>query len=533
MGISNADFDKPKIAIVNSSNQLSVCFQHLDQVSVIVQEAVRSAGGLPFEVRTVAPSDFITSAGKQGRYLMPSRDLLVNDVEVQVEGALLDGMILLASCDKTTPAQLMAAVRLNIPSIVVPCGYQMGSDQTDKADIGTVYESVGSLKAGLINIEQLTDLTDRAIRGPGVCAGLATANSMHILSEALGMSLSGSAPIRAASKRQLDMASKAGSAILSLIKNDVRPRLIVTSASIRNALTVAAGLGVSVNCVRHLTAIAIEGECDIDVIAELEALTQIPQIAAISPNGKHRIEDLDAAGGCRGVMRRLAKYLDMDVLTVNERTLGELLGESPEPDNQVIRELENPISDVAGLVVLRGNLAPDGAIVKRSAVPKGIKFFKGPSKIFEDEDKAILALESGEIHEGDVIVLRMMGPLGGPGTVFAASFMAALVGAGLGRRVAVVTDGELSGLNSGITLGQIMPEAAEGGPLAVVQEGDVIEIDLQKMRVNLDLDGDEIKRRLKAWRAPDTEQKRGWLTFYKSLVSPLSKGAVLMEKTRD
>lgn len=528
MGYSEEDLLKPKIAIVNSSSKLSVCYAHLDDVCRVVEQAIRDAGGLPFEIRTVAPSDFVTSAGRQARYLMPSRDLLVNDIEVQVEGAELDGMVLLASCDKTTPGQLMAAARLNVPSVVLPCGYQLGGHCAGKeVDIEEVYKSVGSLKAGSISLADLKAMTCSAITGPGVCAGLATANTMHVLSEALGMALPRSAPIRAGSPALMENAARAGAAIVDLILKDIRPRQILTPAAFRNALRVAVATGCSVNCVRHLAATASEAEMDIDIVAELEALNDTPQITTVRPNGPHRIEDLDRAGGCRGVMRELSDVLDLSVMTVSGRTLGENLADVPEPDRAFIRSLADPFRHEPGLTILRGSLAPDGAVVKVSAVPAEVRTFSGKARVFEDEAVAIKALETHSIKPGDVVVLRGLGPKGGPGTVFAASFMAALIGAGLGAGVAVVTDGELSGLNSGITIGQVMPEAAEGGPLGLVAEGDVISIDIGARRVDLDVFEAELATRRATWRAPDHSQIRGWLGQYAAMVQPLSKGAVL------
>lgn len=529
MGIAEQDFDKPKIAVVNSSSRLSVCYQHLDKVSEAVQAAIRDAGGLPFEIRTVAPSDFVTSAGKGGRYLMPSRDLLVNDVEVQVEGAVLDGMILLASCDKTTPGQLMAAGRLNLPSLILACGYQLGRDcGGHHVDIEEVYNSVGALKAGKISLGDLTEMTCQAIKGPGVCAGLATANSMHCMAEALGMALPGNAPIRAGSDRLYALAADAGRRIVELVEAGTNAREILTPAAFRNAVTVACSIGASVNVMRHLIAVAVESECDVDIIAEFErADARVKQVTRVRPNGPDRIETFDAAGGVSGVMRQLSELLDLSVLTVSGKTLGQNLDARPAPDAAVIRPLADPFRAEPGLIIIRGNLAPDGAIVKLSAVPAAIRRFEGTASVFEDENEAIDGLRTRAIKPGDVVVLRMLGPKGGPGTVFAASFMAALVGAGLADKVAVITDGELSGLNSGITIGQVMPEAAEGGPLAVVRSGDCILIDLDGRRLTLAIEDAEMTARMKALvpRPPTTE--KGWLAQYQQLVQPLSKGAVL------
>lgn len=534
MGLTEADLLKPKIAVVNTSSTLSVCFAHLDQVSAAVQEAIRAAGGLPFEIRTAAPSDFVTSAGRKARYLMPTRDLVVNDVEVQVEGAELDGMLLLSSCDKTTPAHLMAAGRLDLPAIVVPCGYQLGGPCNGRlVDIEDVYTSVGAVKAGRLTLAELQQMTCSAIQGPGVCAGLATANTMHVLAEALGMALSGTAPVRAGSPRLYADARRAGTQIVALIEQGITARRILTPAAFRNAVRVAVAIGGSVNCVRHLVAIASEAECDVDVFAELRAARRLPLIARVRPNGPDRIETFDAAGGCRGVLKQLESELALDALTVDAGPLARNLERAPAPDDAVIRPLARPFSPDPGLMLIAGNLAPDGAIVKLAAVPHAARRFTGPCRVFEDEDRAIAGLGDGTVRPGDAIVLRMLGPIGGPGTVFAASFMAALVGAGLGESVAVITDGELSGLNRGLTIGQVMPEAAEGGPLAVVRDGDTVVIDLEAGAIDLALDSAELAARIAAWPGILPPAPRGWLALYRSLVRPLSEGAVLKPRARE
>lgn len=529
MGIDEADFHKPKIGVINSSSGLSVCYQHLDELSLVAQEVIRTSGGLAFEIHTVAPSDFITSAGKSARYLMPTRDLLVNDVEVMVEGACLDGMLMLSSCDKTTPAHLMAAARLNLPTIIVPCGYQLGGHCQDRdVDIEEVYKAVGACLTGRMSQGLLEEWTRCAIIGPGVCAGLATANSMHCLAEALGMALSGSAPIRAGSDRLRDCLCKAGRQLLKLIELQRLPRDILTKEAFENAVRVAIATGCSVNTVRHLAAIAVEAELNLDIVAmfEREAAT-LPQITQVRPNGPHRIEQYDAAGGVRAVLQRLASRLNLNVPTVSHSRLGELLEERIAIDENIIAPLDRPFREDPGLQIVRGNLAPDGAIIKLSAFPDATHFLEGRAKAFDDESEALAQLAAKTIQPGDIVVLRNMGPVGGPGTVFACSFMAALVGAGLGDSVAVLTDGELSGLNRGITVGQIMPEAACGGPLAIVRDGDTIRIDLKKRRVDLLVDDSELAARLAEWCPPRRKLPRGFLRLYAENVMPLSKGAVL------
>jgi dihydroxy-acid dehydratase len=524
MGISLADQEKPKIAVVNTSSKLSICFAHLDDVATVVIDAVRAAGGLPFEIRTTAPSDFVTSAGREARYLMPSRDLVVNDIEAAVEGAQLDGMVLLSSCDKSAPAHLMAAARLDLPAVLVIGGYQRGGSYAGcSVDIDSVYESVDAVASGRLGIDELGEMADNAITGPGVCAGLATANTMHVLAEALGMTMPGSAPVRANSEPMFERAAEAGRRVVELVREGLTARRVLTREAIENAVEVALALGGSVNCVRHLAAIAAEADLDLDVVALFEEKGHgAKQIAAIRPNGTHQVWDLERAGGVQTVMRALGSRLHTAALTISGRTVAELIAGAPEPDGDVVHPLEKPVSDEPGLLILRGSLAPDGAIVKVAGLGAARRRFRGPAKVFAGEADAIAGLGGGEVEQGQVIVLRGMGPRGGPGTVFAAGFVAALNGAGLGGEVAVVTDGELSGLNHGLVVGQIMPEAADGGPLAGVEDGDTIAIDLDARRVDA-----EPVRAGAPVTAGDPGAERGWLGQYAALVGPIQRGAVL------
>ncbi|WP_019549477.1 dihydroxy-acid dehydratase [Streptomyces sulphureus] len=524
MGHALKDQGRPKIAVVNTSSKLSVCFAHLDGIADLVSEAIWEAGGLPLEIRTVAPSDFVTSAGRKARYLMPTRDLIVNDVEAAVEGAVLDGMVCLSSCDKTTPAHLMASARLDIPSILVVGGYQQGGRRAGcSVDIDTVYESVGAVKSGSMTTEELGRLADSAIQGPGVCAGLATANTMHVLAEALGMTMPGSAPTRADSAPMRTKAAEAGARIVEMVASGLTARQVLTREAIENAIEVALALGGSVNCVRHLAAVANEADLGMDVVAAFEEKGRdAVQLAAIRPNGAHQVWDLDRVGGVRTVLRTLLPRLHRDALTVSGETVGALAERAPAADGEVLHRLEEPVNDEPGLLIMRGSLAPDGAIVKVAGAGTARRRFSGAANVFATEEEAINALGEGEIRPGDVIVLRGMGPRGGPGTVFAASFVAALNGAGLAGQVAVVTDGELSGLNHGLVVGQVMPEAADGGPLAGVRPGDTVSIDLDARLVDVSplRNGTPVT----AGR-PDLE--RGWLGQYAALVGPVQQGAVL------
>lgn len=530
MGIAETDFDRPKIAVVNSSSGLSVCYSHLDVIAKRVVQELYQHGGLGFEIRTVAPSDFVTSAGREARYLMPSRDLIVNDIEAAVEGAVLDGMILLSSCDKTTPGHLMAAARLNLPSVIVICGYQeAGCLRGEKVDIDDVYEKVGAVTVGKMTSAELSEIAEVAIVGPGVCAGLGTANSMHMVAEALGMTVAGAAPVRANSEKMMLNATNSVKALMNLISNDVRPRDVITPGAIKNALTLAVAVGASVNVIRHITAISIEAGLEIDVIGLLEELgARVPLLAQIRPNGEATVPQLEAAGGAFAAMGELRDYLDTEVITISGSSLAERLQDAGTKDNAVLASILAPRAATGGLRVLRGSLAPDGAILKSAALKDPNRKFNGFAKVFSDEATALAAVKSGTIQSGDVLVLRGMGPRGGPGTVFAAGLVAALVGAGLSDHVAVVTDGELSGLNSGLTIGQVMPEAADGGPLAVVLDGDQISIDLSINRIDLVVSQDEISDRLRRLdRTPAWKGVTGLLRLYGANVGPLNRGAVL------
>jgi dihydroxy-acid dehydratase len=529
LGLSDADLEKPKIAVVNTSSELSSCFSHLDGVAARVKAAIRAAGALAFEVRTAAPSDFITSAGRQGRYILPSRDLLVNDIEVQVEGALLDGMVCLASCDKTAPGQMMAAARLDIPSIVVACGYQPHGRLDGRAvDIEEVYESVGKVGAGQITLERLADLCDVAVGGPGVCAGMGTANTMHIAAEALGLAMPGSTPVLANSPRMFEFAAAAGRRIVAMVEEDLRPSRLLTAQAFENAVMAGLALSASINLVRHLQAIAMEAGCPVDIYELYDRLgPRVPLLCAVRPNGETRIEELEAAGGALAVMKRLEGLVHGDAVTVSGRTWREELAHAGEP-GAVLRTVADPLSRKPSVVVMRGNLAPDGSILKLGDASAKASRFHGRALVFGSQEDALQALRAGRLVPGTVAVLAGMGCRGGPGMALASGFVAAVDGAGLSTTVAVITDGQLSGLNRGIAIGQVSPEAAMGGPIGLVRDGDAIEIDMAAHRVTLQVPEAELaaRRGRDAPRSP--ERERGWLSIYERVVEPMSRGAVLV-----
>lgn len=528
LGITDEEMSRPKIAIVNSSSDLAACFAHLDGIVPALKQAIRAAGGLPFEIRTAAPSDFITSSGAGGRYILPTRDLIVADIEVVVEGAQLDGMVALASCDKTAPAQIMAAGRLDVPTIVVACGYQHSALAEDGgADIEDVFLHAGHTAQGRTTVDDLLEMTEHAIRGPGVCAGLGTANTMHMAAEAMGMALPGTTPVRADSPPMWDAVAQAGRRIVELVLEGATARQVLTPAAIRNAVVLMLAIGGSINSVKHLQAIAVEADLDVDVWRLYEELADaVPVLTAVRPNGPHLIEQLEDAGGTRAVLAELTGLLDLDAVGVSGRSLREVLAETPPTDRAIVRPVSDPFSTRPSIVVVRGSLAADGAIVKLPVDQDRPTRFRGPARCFPSRETAIAALTAGAVQPGDVVVLRGMGLHGGPGMAMASAFVFALDGAGLGEKVAVVTDGQLSGLvNKGIVVGEVAPEAAVGGPLGRLQDGDVISIDLTTRTVDVEVDPAELAAREIA--PADTDTSRGWLSVYDRTVSTAACGSVL------
>jgi dihydroxy-acid dehydratase len=533
LGLSDKDLSKPKIAVVNSSSELAICFRHLDEVAKVVKDAIWASGGLPFEIRTAAPSDFIISAGGAGGYILPSRDLVVNDMEIAIQGAQLDGMVCLTSCDKTPPAHLMAAGRFNIPAIVVVCGYQASGEYRGRhVDIEDVF--MGSVQAsfGKLDPQELHEMADNAIRSPGVCSGMATANSMHVVCEALGMSLPGSAPVRAMSPRMIDFARQSGERIVQMVWDDLKPRDVMTEGAFRNAVSAVLAVSGSINCIKHLQATAVETGVDVDVFGLFNELGRTtPVLSAVRPNGDDTIEAFEAAGGAAAVLKRLESRLDLDVLTVTGRTLRENLAPVEVRDPEVIRPVDRPFSDRPPIVILHGSLAPESAVVKLGLRDKDRKDkFEGEAIVYENGPDAIAAIQRGDVKPGHVLVVRGMGPKGGPGMAGPASAVVfAVYSAGLQNDVAFVSDGQLSGLcNKGLTVAEVSPEAAVGGPLALVQNGDRIGIDVDACSIDLDVPAEELERRRAALGTPALKPATGWLSIYRRAVQPMSTGAVLI-----
>ncbi len=547
LGLTEADLEKPKIAIVNSSSQLASCFSHLDQIVGPLKEAISAAGGVAFEVRTAAPSDAITSAGAAGQYILPSRDLIASDIEVAVEGALLDGMVCLASCDKTTPGQLMAAGRLNIPTIVIGCGYQpSGVYRGEAVDFEDIFRFAGHVNAGRMTVEELGQMSRCAVTGPGVCAGMGTANSMHLAAEALGMALPGTTPVLALGPAMWGAVAAAGERIVRLVEEDVRPRSILTPAAFANAVTAILAVSGSVNCLKHLQAIAVEAGADVDVYRLFETLApKVPLLTDVKPNGNTQITEFEAAGGTFGLLRQLAPLLELSARTVAGGTLGDAIDAAsliaarpsavgaPAPaglvvDEDVIRPLDKPVATHPAIVVMRGSLAPDGAVLKRTVADDAPLTFRGPAKVVRSRDEGVAAAKAGRFAAGDVVVLTGLGLRGSPGMGLTSALMFAIDGAGLSTSVAVITDGQMSGLvNGGLVIAEVSPEGAAGGPLGLVRDGDLIAIDVNARTVDLEVEAGELAARRATLPPLAAPAGCGWLSVYARTVAPLGAGATL------
>jgi dihydroxy-acid dehydratase len=522
LGLTDEDLTKPKIAIVNSSSGLAPCFSHLDPIAAAVKESIEAAGGVGFEVRTVAPTDFLMSAGGSGGYVLSSRDLVAADIEAVVEGAQLDGMICLASCDKTTPGQLMAAARIDVPALILACGYQSCGrlDTGERVDIEEVFLRAGQVASGGITVDALCDMSSRAITSPGVCTGMGTANSMHIVAEALGMTLPGTTPVRANSEPMWRAVRASGEAIMAAVLAGRRPRTILTPAAFENAVMSVLAVSGSINTVKHLQAIAREAGTDVDVYRLFESyMDAIRPLSAVRPNGEDSIEQFEDAGGALAVLKQLGDTVHGDAITVTGETMAQRVAGAVVHDEEIIRPLDNPRGSHPTIVVIRGSLAPGSAIVKLSVTEHRTPVFEGKARVFTDAPSAIAAIESAVVRPGDVLVLRGLGPVGTPGMGMASQTVFALGGAGLTEQVAVVTDGQLSGLvNKGIVVGEVRPEGALPGPLGLVADGDRISIDLTARRVDLLVDEAELACRRPAGRKVHNEQS-GWLSIYANQIA--------------
>jgi len=528
LGLSHEDMEKPKIAVVNSSSELAICFAHLDDIARIVKDEIRAAGGVPFEVRTAAPSDFITGAAKRGSYILAGRDIIANDIEVQVEAALLDGMICLTSCDKTPPGHLMAAARLNIPTILVIGGYQpAGEIDGEPVDVEDVWGGSIGERFGRAAKFPVKDMAENAIMGPGVCAGMATANTMHSVVEALGMCLPGHAPVRANSPKMQANAREAARRIVEMVHEDLKPRDILSRGAFGNAIATVLAVSGSINAIKHLQATAAEAENGLDIFAMWEDLSDIPVISAVRPTGEVRIEAFEDAGGARAVLKRLESRIDTSVMTCTGNTLAANLAGYEIAGPEIIRPVEDPIGPGPAIAILHGNFATSAVV--RLGIRDGSRpeEFTGPARVFEDVANCMQAIEDGVIQAGDVVVARNQGLKGGPAMGGSASLVLfALDAAGLAPTTAFVTDGQLSGLClKGLTVAEVAPEAATGGPIGKVRDGDTITISVASRSIEVDLAPEELVAR----DGPGyINAATGYLANFRQNVQPMSTGGVLL-----
>ncbi|GKU26397.1 dihydroxy-acid dehydratase [Clostridium folliculivorans] len=529
-GFTDEEIDRPLIGIVTSHNEIIPGHTHLDKVVEAVKKGVLLAGGTPIEFPVIGICDGIAMGHIGMKYSLASREIIADSVECMTNAHGFDGLVLIPNCDKIVPGVIMGALRLNVPSVVVSGGPMLaGKFKGKDVSLSTVFEAVGAHSSGKMSTCDLKELEEKACPTCGSCSGMYTANSMNCLSEVLGLALPGNGTIPAVYSERIRLAKHAGMKILDLVKADIKPRDIVNERSIRNALTVDMALGCSTNSVLHLAAIANEAkvEFDLDKVNEISSVT--PNLCKLAPAGGHHIEDLYWAGGIKSVMKELAKLdlLDLSCVTASGLTQGQIVEAASEADHSVVKSVENPYSKTGGIAVLRGNLALDGAVVKRSAVVEEMMVHEGPARVFDSEEDTIEAILGGKINKGDVVVIRYEGPKGGPGMREMLSPTSALAGMGLDKNVALITDGRFSGATRGAAIGHVSPEAYEGGLIALVEEGDKILVDIQNGKLELQVSTEEIEARREKWVLPEPKIKEGYLSRYARLVSSASAGAVL------
>ncbi len=528
LGITDRDFDKPFIAVANSFTTVVPGHAHLNQVAEAVKAGVMTAGGVPFEFNTIGICDGLAMGHEGMRYSLPSRELIADSVEVMVQSHRFDGMVLISNCDKITPGMLMAAARVNIPAIMVTGGpMPSGVYKGKKVGTASMFEAVGKVAAGKMSEKELKALEDVACPSCGSCNGMFTANTMACVTEALGMSLTGCATPSAVSAARLRIAKATGERAVGLVKEDLKPRKILSSDSFENAIMVDMALGGSTNTVLHLTAIAREANVTLHLSLFDKLSKRVPHLSSMVPSGPYTLEDLDEAGGIPALMKELKDSLHLNAVTVTGKTVKENIEGAVVLNANVIRPRDNPVHQEGGIAILKGNLAPEGAVVKATAISPKMLVHKGPAKTFDTEEEAMKAILNKEIQEGDVVVIRYEGPKGGPGMREMLSPTATIAGMGLSESVALITDGRFSGATRGPCIGHVSPEAAVGGPIAMLKNGDTIEIDVPKRKLNVKLSDEELNKRKKSWTAKEPNVKKGYLVRYSQLVQPASKGSVL------
>ncbi|GAB4116525.1 MAG: dihydroxy-acid dehydratase [Candidatus Caldatribacteriota bacterium] len=529
LGITDEEMKKPFIGVAQSFNEIIPGHLHLRNITQAVKDGIRMAGGVPFEFSTIGICDGLAMNHQGMKYSLPSREIIADSVEVMAKAHAFDALVLIPNCDKIIPGMIMGALRLNIPTILVSGGPMMaGCYQGKDIALSNVFEAVGKFQTGSISEQELKRIEDYACPGVGSCAGLYTANSMNIWAEAAGIALPGNGTIPAVDARRIRLAKDAGSKIMELLEKEIKFLDILTKEAIENAIIVEMALGGSSNTMLHSLAIAFEAGINLTIDDFNEISDRVPQLCSLSPGGKYHIQDLDRAGGILALIKELSKnkIINLNTTSVNGKTMAENITEAKILDNEVIRNLENPYNPGGGIIFLKGNLAPQGAVVKKSAVHPDMLFHEGPAQVFESEEEGTKAILEGKIRKGDVVVIRNEGPKGGPGMREMLTPTSAIAGMGLDKDVALLTDGRFSGATRGASIGHISPEAAMGGPIAIIRNGDIIKIDIPNKRLDIKLTDEEIKKRLTELELPSPNIKSGYLKYYINFVGPADKGAV-------
>ena len=530
LGYTKEDLEKPLIAIVSAHSDIVPGHTNLDKLTDAIKMGIEAAGGTPFMVPAIGVCDGIAMGHIGMKYSLASRELIADSTETMIMAHQFDGAVLVPNCDKIVPGMVMAAVRMDIPAIVCSGGPMLaGRYDGEEVSLSKMFEAVGAYKAGMIDDAKLEECTENCCPGCGSCSGMYTANSMNCLCEAIGIALPGNGTVPAVYAKRLQLGRMSGAAIMEMVKKGITARDIINERSIRNALTCDMALGCSTNTVLHLLAIANEAGVDLDLNLFNEVSAKTPNLCHLAPAGPTHMPDLYAAGGIAAVQAELAKkdLLDLDCLTVTGKTVGENIKGAKNLNEKAIRPIENPYSETGGLQILFGNLAPDGCVVKRSAVAKEMLTHTGPARVFNSEDDAIKAIYEGQIKPGDVVVIRYEGPMGGPGMREMLNPTSALAGMKLDTTVALVTDGRFSGASRGAAIGHVCPEAFADGPIGLVQEGDLIEIDIPNASINMKVSEEELAARKAAYVKPEPNIKTGWLGRYAKLVDGANHGAVM------
>ena len=530
LGFTEEEMKKPMVGIVSSYNEIVPGHMNLDKIVNAVKLGVAEAGGVPVVFPAIAVCDGIAMGHIGMKYSLVTRDLIADSTECMALAHQFDALVMVPNCDKNVPGLLMAAARINVSTVFVSGGPMLaGHVKGQKRSLSSMFEAVGANAAGTMTEEEVREFEEKVCPTCGSCSGMYTANSMNCLTEALGMGLRGNGTIPAVYSERIKLAKHAGMAVMEMLKKDIRPRDIMTKDAILNALTVDMALGCSTNSMLHLPAIAHEIGFDFDISFANPISEKTPNLCHLAPAGPTYMEDLNEAGGVYAVMKELADIglLNLDCMTVTGKTVGENIKDAVNKNEEVIRPVSNPYSKTGGLAVLKGNLAPDGSVVKRSAVVEEMMVHEGPARVFDCEEDAIDAIKSGKIVKGDVVVIRYEGPKGGPGMREMLNPTSAIAGMGLGSSVALITDGRFSGASRGASIGHVSPEAAVGGPIALVKEGDIIKIDIPAMTLDVDVSDEEMEQRRKEWVPREPKVTTGYLSRYRELVTSGNRGAIL------